>query len=122
MDDIGGHSGYPGSGMSPATGGYQQPHQPEQQSHKPPVSEIDASADVVWDETKARDGKSYCYHAKSGETTWTRLEGPNVKVLTQQQVIRKINHLSGPDVSKLIANVPDDINVINKVFIISFLY
>lgn len=94
MDYIGGHPGYPGSGMPPAPGGYQQPHQSQPQSHLAPVSEIDASTDEVWVETKAGDGKSYYYHAKSRETTWTRPEGPNVKVLTQQQVIRKISHLS----------------------------
>jgi len=87
MVDIG---GYPGSGMPPAPGGYQQPHQPQQQSHLAPVSEIDASTDEVWVETKAGDGKSYYYHAKSRETTWTRPEGPNVKVLTQQQVTCRV--------------------------------
>jgi transcription elongation regulator 1 len=76
--------------MPPAPGGYQQPHQPQQQQqpHLAPVNEIDASTDEVWVETKAGDGKSYYYHAKTRETTWTKPEGPNVKVLTQQQVIR----------------------------------
>ena len=74
----------------PAPGGYQQPHQPQQQQqpHLAPVNEIDASTDEVWVETKAGDGKSYYYHAKTRETTWTKPEGQNVKVLTQQQVIR----------------------------------
>lgn len=81
----GGPPGY-GSGMPPAPGGYQQPPQSQQQSHPAQTAEIDVSTDEVWVETKAGDGKSYFYHAKSRETTWTKPEGPNIKVLTQQQV------------------------------------
>lgn len=83
----GGHPGY-GSGMPPASGGYQQSLQSQQQPHPGQINEVDASTDEVWVETKTGDGKSYYYHAKSRETTWTKPEGPNVKVLTQQQVIR----------------------------------
>lgn len=81
----GGPSGY-GSGMPSGPGGYQQPSQSQQQPHPGQTAEIDVSTDEVWVETKAGDGKSYFYHAKSRETTWTKPEGPNIKVLTQQQV------------------------------------
>lgn len=74
--------------MPPGGGGYQQAPQSQQQPHPGQNNEVDASTDEVWVETKAGDGKSYYYHAKSRETTWTKPEGPNVKVLTQQQVFQ----------------------------------
>lgn len=40
----------------------------------------------LWVETKSEDGKSYFYHAISRETTWTRPEGPNIKIMTQADV------------------------------------
>lgn len=40
----------------------------------------------IWVETKTGEGKSYYYNARSRETTWTKPEGENVKILTQQQV------------------------------------
>ena len=40
----------------------------------------------IWVETKAGDNKVYFYNARTRETTWTKPEGENVKVLTQQQV------------------------------------
>lgn len=52
-----------------------------------------SSNEEVWVETKSADGKSYYYHAKSRETTWTKPEGPNVKVLSQQQVRNSFGHL-----------------------------
>lgn len=36
-------------------------------------------------ETKTADSKSYYYAASSRETTWTRPEGPNIKVMTQAE-------------------------------------
>jgi len=40
----------------------------------------------VWVETKAADGKSYYYNIRTRDTTWTKPEGPNVKVMVQDQV------------------------------------
>lgn len=39
----------------------------------------------IWVETKAAEGKSYFYNARTRETTWTKPEG-NVKILLQEQV------------------------------------
>jgi len=41
----------------------------------------------IWVETKANEGKSYFYNARTRETTWTKPEGPAVKIITQEQVI-----------------------------------
>jgi hypothetical protein len=40
----------------------------------------------IWVETKANEGKSYFYNARTRETTWTKPEGPAVKIITQEQV------------------------------------
>lgn len=37
-------------------------------------------------ETKSAEGKSYYYNARSRETTWTKPDGPNIKVISQDQV------------------------------------
>lgn len=39
-----------------------------------------------WVETKTAEGKSYFYNARTRETTWTKPEGGNVKVISQDQV------------------------------------
>lgn len=44
----------------------------------------------IWVETKSPEGKPYYYHARTRETTWTKPEGPNIKILTQEQVRFKI--------------------------------
>lgn len=72
--------------MPPVPGGYQQPPQSQPPHLSQPNNDVDASTDEVWVETKAGDGKSYYYHSKTRETTWTKPEGPNVKILSQQQV------------------------------------
>lgn len=48
----------------------------------------------MWVETPTEDGKSYYYHAMSRETTWTRPEGPNIKIMTQSEVetMNKMQH------------------------------
>jgi hypothetical protein len=44
----------------------------------------------IWVETKASEGKSYFYNARTRETTWTKPEGPAVKIITQEQVSTKV--------------------------------
>lgn len=61
----------------------------------------------VWVETKTGDGKSYFYNIRTRETTWTKPEGPNVKVMAQDQVndeklihvLFNINYIPVPCVS-----------------------
>lgn len=40
----------------------------------------------IWVETKTTEGKSYFYNARTRDTTWTKPEGPNIKVISQDQV------------------------------------
>ncbi|CAK1556005.1 unnamed protein product [Leptosia nina] len=41
----------------------------------------------IWVETKSDEGKSYYYHQRTRETTWTRpQEGPTCKVITQAEM------------------------------------
>jgi len=44
----------------------------------------------IWVETKANEGKSYFYNARTRETTWTKPEGPAVKIITQEQVLVRL--------------------------------
>lgn len=64
-----GPMGVPGSGSGPGPG---------------PGGNMDFSGEI-WVETKASEGKSYFYNARTRETTWTKPEG-NVKILLQEQV------------------------------------
>uniref|UniRef100_V5GT16 Transcription elongation regulator 1-like protein n=1 Tax=Anoplophora glabripennis TaxID=217634 RepID=V5GT16_ANOGL len=50
-----------------------------------PTGGIDPNSEI-WVETKTAEGKSYFYNARTRETTWTKPEGPNVKVISQDQV------------------------------------
>lgn len=40
----------------------------------------------IWVETKSGEGKSYFYNARTRDTTWTKPEGPGIKVISQDQV------------------------------------
>lgn len=51
---------------------------------------MDLLSGEVWVETKAGDGKVYYYNARTRETTWTKPDGPDVKILTQEQVTYSI--------------------------------
>ncbi|KAH8380690.1 hypothetical protein KR009_002199 [Drosophila setifemur] len=67
----------------------QQQTQQQQQQQPPPgangVTQTPGPPDI-WVETKAEDGRSYYYHAVTRETTWTRPDGHNVKIMTQVEV------------------------------------
>lgn len=77
--NMGGQFGPPGMmGGPPNMGGGQQMNQ-FGSGGLDPNSEI-------WVETKTAEGKSYFYNARTRETTWTKPEGPNVKVISQEQV------------------------------------
>lgn len=47
----------------------------------------------VWIETKAGDGKSYYYNARTRETTWDKPSGPNITVISQEQVTLNNNYI-----------------------------
>uniref|UniRef100_A0A182JI23 Transcription elongation regulator 1 n=1 Tax=Anopheles atroparvus TaxID=41427 RepID=A0A182JI23_ANOAO len=52
----------------------------------PPLKKHNPVTPDLWVETKTSDGKSYYYHAITRETTWTRPEGSNVKIMTQAEI------------------------------------
>ncbi|XP_015374118.1 PREDICTED: transcription elongation regulator 1 isoform X1 [Diuraphis noxia] len=52
----------------------------------------------VWIETKAGDGKSYYYNARTRETTWDKPSGPNITVISQEQV----EHLGNPNANNYV--------------------
>lgn len=57
-----------------------------------------AQTQDLWVETKAAEGKFYYYHAITRETTWTRPEGPNIKVMTQVEVEAMNKQVVAPQV------------------------
>ncbi|XP_065216790.1 transcription elongation regulator 1 [Planococcus citri] len=69
----------PGTGTSPMAVAAQP--KPESES----VNLDDANAEI-WVETKTAEGKSYYYNAKTRDTTWTKPEGDNIKVILQEQI------------------------------------
>ena len=42
----------------------------------------------VWVENKSGDGRVYYYNARTRESSWTKPVGPNVKIITQDDVER----------------------------------
>lgn len=49
-------------------------------------TQTDTPAAEIWVETKTAEGKSYFYNARTRETTWTKPEGTNIKIISQDQV------------------------------------
>ncbi|XP_077259169.1 transcription elongation regulator 1 isoform X1 [Temnothorax americanus] len=83
----------PGMGppnMNSIPGQQQPPQQAQQQSNIPG---LDLNGEV-WVETKAADGKSYYYNIRTRDTTWTKPEGPNVKVMVQDQLEQLVHGAS----------------------------
>ncbi|KAJ8921975.1 hypothetical protein NQ315_008612 [Exocentrus adspersus] len=60
----------------------------------PTAGGIDPNSEI-WVETKTTEGKSYFYNARTRETTWTKPDGPNVKVISQDQVEAMAQAASG---------------------------
>lgn len=48
----------------------------------------------MWIETKSPEGKPYYYHSKTRETQWTKPEGPNIKVMPQEQFEQWVTAMS----------------------------
>ncbi|XP_034485133.1 transcription elongation regulator 1 isoform X2 [Drosophila innubila] len=66
----------------------QQQHTAQHIASNQPAAVVNgvAQAPEIWVETKAEDGRSYYYQAVTRETTWTRPDGPNIKIMTQVEV------------------------------------
>ncbi|XP_023246814.1 transcription elongation regulator 1 [Copidosoma floridanum] len=91
-----GNAAYGPPGMGPPNmnnqiPGQQQAHQQMQQQSNIPGIDLNGE---VWVETKTQDGKCYYYNIRSRETTWTKPEGPNVKVMVQDQLEQLVHGTS----------------------------
>lgn len=52
----------------------------------PPVTPLPSANPELWVETKTDVGKAYYYHAVNRETTWTKPEGANIRIVTQVEL------------------------------------
>ena len=51
------------------------------------------STDDIWIETKAENGHSYYWNAKTRCSQWNKPEGQDVKIITQAEVSQKLRYL-----------------------------
>ncbi|XP_050536238.1 transcription elongation regulator 1 [Daktulosphaira vitifoliae] len=76
----------------------------------PPQSGPPVMSGEVWIETKAGDGKPYYYNARSRETTWNKPTGPNITVISQEQV----ETLGNPNTAQTNYGRPNDCDQISN--------
>ena len=89
-----GGPGAPGSGPPGVPGASEEKEEAEEKKEEQKIDELTGE---VWVETPAEGGKAYFYNAKTRETTWTKPEGDNVKVLTQEEVEKLTQKLSSQE-------------------------
>lgn len=70
----------------------------------------------IWVETKTAEGKSYFYNARTRETTWTKPDGPSIKVISQDQVEAMAQAATGiaPNTSTAAQAALAQANITNK--------
>ncbi len=67
---------------------HQQQQQQQQQQQHQQQSSSTPTIEEIWVQNKTGDGKIYYYNARTRESSWTKPEGGNIKVLTQEEVER----------------------------------
>ena len=85
----------PGQGWEGGEGGEEEYGEPEGRMEEGGGGDSNQQEDVgidlsgeIWVETKAEGGKFYYYNAATRATQWTKPEGPEVKILNQEEVER----------------------------------
>lgn len=84
-NDVSNNNGQRFAVMAPGTGTSPMAVATQPKSDPDAINFDDANAEI-WVETKTAEGKSYYYNAKTRDTTWTKPEGENIKVILQEQV------------------------------------
>jgi transcription elongation regulator 1 len=55
--------------------------------------QIGCEPEQIWAETKTEGGSSYFYNTKSRVTSWDRPEGPNIKIMSHEEVHHNENFI-----------------------------